>query len=135
MRLLADTQVLVWYLTAEDRLTVIALEELNAETDAGRRIGVSGHALVELAYAVEKKRDALTSDDVDAIIAVLHDDASPFEVVPLDLAVGERVRSVPREDNADPGDRIVVATAEVLGLDIVSADRKIPGMTTRRVIW
>ena len=135
MRLLADTQVLVWYLTAEERLSATALEELNAETDVGRRIGVSGHALVELAYAVEKKRDPLTSDDVDAIIAVLRDDASPFEVVPLDLAIGERVRSVPREDNADPGDRIVVATAEVLELDIVSADRKIPGMTPRRVIW
>lgn len=97
MRLLADTQVLVWYLTAGRRLSSAARDELCAETDAGRRIGVSGHALVELAYAVEKKRDPLTIEDVDAIIAVLHDEASAFEVIPLDLAIGERTRQRVRQ--------------------------------------
>ena len=36
--------------------------------------------------------------------------------------------------NADPGDLIVVATAEVLGLPIVTADPKFRGMTELDVI-
>jgi PIN domain nuclease of toxin-antitoxin system len=135
LRVLADTQILIWYVTAPGRLSDRAIEELNAETDAGRRIGVSGFALVEIAYAVEKGRDPLTAEDADAVLAIVHDEASPFEVVPVDLAVGERVRSIPRELNADPGDRIVVATAEVHGLTIVSSDGKIPSMTTQAVVW
>ena len=113
LRLLADTQILIWYVTGPGRLTSRAIEALNAETDAGVKIGVSSFAMVEIAYAVEKPRNPLTSEDADAILAVLREDASPFEVVPVDLAVGERVHSVPRDDNADPGDRILVATAEV----------------------
>ncbi len=70
-----------------------------------------------------------------AISAVLHDDASPFEVLPVDLAVGERVPAVPRNLEADPGDRILVATAEVHGPSIVSADGKIPSMTDCPVVW
>ena len=135
LRLLADTQVLIWYITAPDRLTNRAVEALNAETDAGSKVGVSSFAMVEIAYAVEKPRNPLTAEDADAILAVLHDEASPFEIVPVDLAVSERVRSVPRDDNADPGDRILVATAEVHDLSIVTSDGKVPSMTELPVIW
>lgn len=56
-------------------------------------------------------------------------------MVPVDLAIGEHVRRVPRAQNADPGDRIVVATAEVRGFSIVSADGKLPEVTAQRVVW
>jgi len=135
MRLLADTQVLIWYVLTPDKLSRVAVEELATEANANVRVGVSGHALVEIAYASEKRKDPLAVEDVEAILAVLHDEASPFEVIPVDLAVGEQIRSVPRADNADPGDRIVVATAEVLDLSILSSDRKIPLMTDQPVIW
>lgn len=135
MRLLADTQVLIWYVIAPERLSTAGADAVAVETAANRRVGVSAHAVVEIAYPAEKRTNRLTAEDVDAIHAVLHDDASPFEIVPVDLPVAERVGSVPRADNADPGDRIVVATAEVHDLDIVSSDRKIPAMTSRHVIW
>ena len=61
-------------------------------------------------------------------------DDSPFEIVPVTAEIANRVASVPRAANADPGDRIVVATAEALGLSIVSADPKFPGMTELTVI-
>ncbi|MHB1534980.1 MAG: PIN domain-containing protein [Acidimicrobiales bacterium] len=61
-------------------------------------------------------------------------EGSPFEIVPVTAKIANRLASVPRRANADPGDRIVVATAEVLGLSIVSADLKFPGMTSLAVI-
>jgi PIN domain nuclease of toxin-antitoxin system len=48
--------------------------------------------------------------------------------------IANRVASVPQTTNADPGDRILVATAEVLGFRIVSADSRLPGMTSFAVI-
>lgn len=122
-------------MTGPERLTTRALEVLHAETDAGVKVGVSSFAMVEVTYAVEKSRNPLTVEDAQAILAVLHDEASPFEVLPVDLAVSERARSVPRDENADPGDRILVATAEVHDLRIVSSDGKVPSMTKNSVIW
>lgn len=46
----------------------------------------------------------------------------------VDAAVGRRVASIPRGVNADPRDRIIVATAEVLGLD-GRPDQSLPSMT------
>ena len=49
---------------------------------------MSGFALVEIAYAVEKAR-IHSPADADRIIEFLRTEESPFEVVPVDLAIGE----------------------------------------------
>jgi PIN domain nuclease of toxin-antitoxin system len=133
--LLADTQVLVWYLREPQRLTATAKSALQAATDAGDLIGVAAFSIVELVYASEKPSNPITADDVSVIVGALEDPASPFAVLPLDAAIAAHVGAVPRADNADPGDRIIVAAAEVLGVPLVSADRKIPSMTSIDVIW
>lgn len=135
MRLLADTQVLVWYVTDPARLSDRAVAALQASTEDDESIGVSGFSLVELVYAVEKRSNAISEEQAAEIFAVLRDRASPFEVLPVDLAVGERVRGVPRTTNADPGDRIIVATAEVHRLAVVSSDSKMEAMTGQEIIW
>ncbi len=135
MRLLADTQVVIWYVLAPEELSTAAAEELAVEAAANHRVAVSAHSVVEITYAAEKRTNCLTTEDLAAIHEVLHDAGSPFEVLPVDLAVAERVGSVPRTVNADPGDRIVVATAEFYDLDIITSDRKIPAMTARQIIW
>jgi hypothetical protein len=61
-----------------------------------------------MVYAVEKPTNSLTANVLDAIVGVLADPESPFEVIPVDAAIAEHVRSVPREPNADPGDRLIV---------------------------
>lgn len=68
-------------------------------------------------------------------MAVVDDPESPFEVVAVDSDVARRVHEVPRGVNADPGDRVIVATAETCGLDLVSSDTKFSSMTTSTVIW
>ncbi|MEO6120950.1 MAG: hypothetical protein ABIW46_08670, partial [Acidimicrobiales bacterium] len=50
----ADTQVLIWYVIEPDRLTTEGVDALNAATDADEPIYVSAYSLVELVYAVEK---------------------------------------------------------------------------------
>jgi PIN domain nuclease of toxin-antitoxin system len=67
-------------------------------------------------------------DDFNTIKSVLNHPASPFQFIEVDDEIAFRVASVPRVSNADPGDRIIVATAEVLGLPLVSSDSKIPSM-------
>lgn len=55
-------------------------------------------------------------------------------MLPVDIAVAARVAQVPRALNADPGDRIIVATAEVHRLEIISSDRQIPAEQIQQLV-
>ncbi len=135
MRFLADTQVLVFYVVDPARLSPVALAALEDAATADEAIGVSAFSLVEIAYAVEKATNPISVEHQRAIVAMLGEADTPFEILPLDAAVANHVASVPRATNADPGDRIIVATAEVHGLTLISADGKIASMTSRSIIW
>ena len=130
----ADTHIVIWYLLNPAKLSTDATAALEGCVAAGEPIRVSAHSLVELVYAVERAKSAFTVEDRQAVLGSFQAEDSPFEVVPVTGEIANRVASVPRTANADPGDRIIVATAEVLGLSIVSADSKIPGMTSLAVI-
>jgi PIN domain nuclease of toxin-antitoxin system len=68
------------------------------------------------------------------VLEVVEAEDSPFEIVPVTAEIANRVASVALRANVDPGDRIVLAAAEVLGLSIVTADSKFPGMTSLALI-
>ncbi|MFP5487674.1 MAG: type II toxin-antitoxin system VapC family toxin [Acidimicrobiia bacterium] len=135
VEVVADTNIVIWYFLESDKLTAAARDALETETTAGRPVGVSAWALVEIGYAAEKPSNPLTAEDRSAILAELAAPDSPFGVVPVDAEIAARVADVPREANADPGDRVLVATAEVLGARLVSADRTLPAMTMTPIIW
>ena len=67
----ADTQVLVWYLTAPERLSATASGLLEAAVAAGAEIVVLSVSLVELVYAAEKPRDPLSAEQRDGILPEL----------------------------------------------------------------
>ena len=85
--LLADTQIVVWYLLDPGRLTEAARDAVAHSVDSGVPVAISAYSVLELVYAAEKQ-------------------SNPF-----------------------------IATAEVLSIPIVSADRKFPSMTQQNVVW
>lgn len=97
----ADTNIVIWYVLEPGKLTAAARDALETETTAGRPIGVSAWALVEIGYAAEKPSNPLTAQDRSAILAELAAPDSPFDVVPVDAEIAVRVAEVPREVNAD----------------------------------
>ena len=67
VNLLADTQIVIWYVTDPERLSeraTRAIEEATAWDDA---VGVLALALVEMVYAAEKPTNSFTAEDLDAI--------------------------------------------------------------------
>ena len=54
VRLLADTQIVIWYVTQPDRLTASATRAIEEATERDEAVGVLAFALVEMIYAVEK---------------------------------------------------------------------------------
>ena len=118
-----DTHTIVWYLSADSRLSAEAADALDSATAAGERIHVSSICLVELTYLVEKSR--LPAAARDRLIQALDDPATPCLLAPLDRMVADALDSVSRVEVADLPDRIVAATAVALGTPLISRDRKI----------
>jgi len=127
-----DTHSIVWYLSADPRLSANAAHALDAATSAGELIHVPSICLVELTYLVEKGR--LPASARDRLIQALDDPATPCLLAPLDRLVADALQSVSRSEVPDLPDRIVSATALALCVPLISRDWKIRA-TQVQTIW
>ncbi len=121
--IVVDTHTIVWYLEDDPRLSVRAAEALDSATAAGDAILIPSVCLVELTYLIEKHR--LPAIVRETLVQTLDDPASPCSLVPLDRAVADALRRVPRNEVPDLPDRIIAATAVALAVPLVSHDSKI----------
>jgi len=130
--LVADTHAIVWYLSASPRLSPTALASLDAAVQAGDRIHIASISVVEVAYLVEKGR--LPDMALQRLINALTDPSSSFVVVPLDLAIAQSIRHIPRDVLPDMPDRIIAATALHLNLPLVTRDQRMQTLGIK-TIW
>ena len=112
-RLLLDTHALIWVLSNPRRLPARVAESIrDSETD----VYVSAASTWEIAIkAALRKIDANVGDVVRAVRAV------SFDELPVTIAHTVRLGTLPHH-HRDPFDRLLVATALVEGLTLVSAD-------------
>jgi PIN domain nuclease of toxin-antitoxin system len=127
-----DTHSIVWYLSADPRLSATAADALDSATAAGEFIHVPSICLVELTYLVEKRR--LPPVARKRLIQALDDPATPCLLAPLDRLVADALESVIRGEIPDLPDRIVAATAAALHLPLISRDSKIRASQVQ-TIW
>jgi PIN domain nuclease of toxin-antitoxin system len=127
-----DTHTIVWYLSADSRLSANAADALDSATASGHQILVPSICLVELTYLAEKGRLPISARD--RLIQALDDPATPCVFAPLDRRVAEALVSVSRAEVPDLPDRIVAATAVAFGAPLISRDRKIRASQVR-TLW
>lgn len=115
MKLLLDTQVLLWVLMKPGRLSAAAADAIET---AENRIFVSMASPWEI--SIKAALGNLTPpDDLEAQLNEKH-----FELLPIALRHTEAVAFLPHH-HGDPFDRMLVAQAQVDGLTLVSSDREI----------
>ena len=118
-----DTHGAVWYLLESEDLSPNALAFLDEATQAGDLVYVSPISVVEVVYLVEKGR--LPEVALERLSGALADPEAAFVLAPLDLAIAQTVRRIPRDVVPDMPDRIIAATALHLNLPLVTRDRDI----------
>ncbi len=136
MRVLADSHVLVWYLTRPERLTALAFQALSGAEASGEGIAVAAVTLIDLWHATRKASQPVTLDEFQAVKQVLVRAANAVEWLPLTAEVAERYEDVPYPEVKDPFDRIIVATAWAAAVPLVTADSAIRAAGTPvPIIW
>jgi PIN domain nuclease of toxin-antitoxin system len=94
VRVVADSHVLVWYLTRPERLTALAFAALSDAEASGDGIGVAAVTLIDLWHATRTTSRPVTPGEFRAVKQVLSD-ASAIEWLPLTVEVAERYEDVP----------------------------------------
>lgn len=115
MRLLLDTQVLIWTLTNPKRLS----EQARAAITAGEnRVFVSLATPWEMAIKTALGNLTLPND-LEAQLS-----EKRFELLPIALRHTRAITSLPHH-HRDPFDRMLIAQAQVDGMTLVTSDREI----------
>lgn len=132
LRAVADTHSLIWFLTADPRLSLQAREAFIEAATAGELIGVSAITLVEILYLEEKGR--LPAGILKRVYESMMEPASPLAEIPLDRNIALAIGLVSREEVPDMPDRIIAGTALAMNVPLISRDRKIT-LSKVATIW
>jgi PIN domain nuclease of toxin-antitoxin system len=130
--ILLDTHAWIWFVDNPRQLSSPARRAVE-EALSKRAIYVSSISAWEVALLAAGGRIELTIDIQDWISG---SEALPFfNFVPVDNAIFVRSVLLPGPLHSDPADRIIIATAIMKGMPIVTKDEKIRRYPKVKSIW
>ena len=127
-----DTHVWVWWLSDPDKIPARSRKVI-AKSAEDAAIYISSISAWEILLLAAKVRIQFTMDAQDWVTKA---EALPFfRFLPVDNSIA--MRSVRLQDpfHEDPADRIIVATAIMLGAALVTADTRIRKYPHVQTIW
>lgn len=120
MRLVLDTHIWIWSLVAPERLSS---EVRAALTVSGHELWLSAISVWEALVLIRKGRMRLAGRDGPTWVAEALT-RSPVREAPItnDIAIASEQLAL---DHWDPADRLIAATAHVLGATLITADARL----------
>jgi PIN domain nuclease of toxin-antitoxin system len=119
---LIDTHIWIWWLEGSDDLRRIDREALDALGE-GDRPKLSVISLWEVSLLVAKRR-YVPGKNFEEWLRFAAGPAT-VSLVQIDAAIAKELLEIPRRFHADPADRILVATARVLVVPLLTYDDRI----------
>lgn len=124
LRLLLDTHILIWSQTDPSRLTSAQKNAFDHSCDINEELGVAAISLWEIAKAVELRR--VQFDHELAVVLRGIEQHPLIRIIRLDGHVAlDSVKLGAGMRGSDRADQMIVATARVHGLRLVTADKRI----------
>ena len=130
MTVLLDTCAILWSVSSPDRLSAPARTVLEAPDT---QVAVSAISSAEIACGVERGRIDLDRHWKTWFRTYVG--LNEWQCLPVDLATIEEAYSLPPPFHADPSDRIIVASARIQAIPIVTADKRILDYPHVDTIW
>ena len=131
--IILDTHVLLWWVSGERALSRKAAKLIERNLKTERSILISSISAWEIAMLAANGRLVL-SMDIDSWLAdVSRIPAVAF--VAVDNSVAVKSAQLPGDFHKDPADRMIVALARHLSLELITADEKILQYAHVKTVW
>jgi PIN domain nuclease of toxin-antitoxin system len=131
VKYLLDTHVLVWAVDHPEQLSAKVRKLLSDQ--ASPPFGLAAISLWEIATKASGGKLVLNQPVGDWIAAAIRE---PFiSVLPLDERVAIESSRLPEPFHRDPADRMIVATARLHGLTLLTKDQLIRDYVPVKTLW
>ncbi|MGQ0836157.1 MAG: type II toxin-antitoxin system VapC family toxin [Gammaproteobacteria bacterium] len=127
-----DTHVLVWWLASPTKLTAKARRAIRSAMASGP-LSASAASILEIVTLVRRGRLTLTTSADRWLEDLLRLPELRIESVTAEIAA--KAGGFGDEIPGDPLDRIILATAAVLGVPLVTADQRLRRLQPVPTIW
>lgn len=120
--LLLDTHVFLWLMNGDDSLS-IDIQDIIQKTCTSNFLFLSSISVWEIAMLQKKNRISLTQPVHQWFDKV---ESFPFlKISPLSVSIAIESCFLPGDFHGDPADRMIVATARILNIPLLTRDHKI----------
>ena len=119
--IILDTHIFVWLNQNDPRLTNHQSQVIEREREHG--LGISTISLIEIARLVSAKRIILPLRIQEWFEIALSQEGIILISITPEIAV--EAQNLPDNFHKDPADRIIVATARIFDIPVVTVDKKI----------
>lgn len=123
-----DTHVWAWALTGDSRLSAPARQTMDQSSD----LFLSAVSFYEVAHKVRLGKWPEMAAHADNLAGLALEQSIFIAPVSAEIAISAGRLAW---DHRDPFDRHLAATAQMFGLDLISADRKFDSLHDLRRIW
>jgi PIN domain nuclease of toxin-antitoxin system len=130
--ILLDTHAFIWWANFDPRLSANAMWAIETELQSGL-VGISSFSCWEIALLVSRGRIHL-SDEIRVWLARI-ESMRPVRFIPVDNNIAVSSIYLPAGLNNDPADRIIVATAMLLNVPLVTTDARMRAYPHVQTIW
>ena len=130
--ILLDTHAWLWFISNPEMLSKKARTEVTKAAKT-QSLLISSISAWEIALLVSRKRLELSMDAVEWISE--SQKLSFFRFIPVDNAIAIHSVNLPEPLHNDPADRIIIATAILKKVDLVTKDNKIRNYAHVNTIW
>ena len=128
-----DTHALVWWASDPGQIPARARRRIKNAVESGSGIAASSISVWEIAMLVSRSRLRLTLP-VDLWLASLA--ALPhLQFIPVGNQVVIRAAGMDDCPSRDPADRMIVATAILLGAPLITGDRRLRSFDALTTVW
>lgn len=126
MRLMLDTNVVIYYVGDQDSLTK---DVKSLISDYDNQLYMSMESIRELivAYRVKKILQQLWKSPQEMVDSI--EKSTDIDILPVDMNVMHTLANLQlntAQDHKDPSDHVIISHAITLGMPLISSDRKFP---------